>query len=112
MNDLEIKQKIYDDLSDTAKNLINDFCRYLKISDTDAKNLILRNTTSLAFLNCESQLKILGSKKSLELLMKSTIFRISEYHEPISESEINKVLKFYNITVTRVSEEYPPEVLA
>lgn len=112
MNDLEIKKKIYDDLSDTAKNLICDFCRYLDISQIDARNLILKNTTSLAFLNCEGQLKILGSKKSLELLMKSTIFRVSEYDKPISESEINKVSKFYNITITRVSEEHPPEVLA
>lgn len=108
MNDLEIKQKIYDDLSDTAKNLINDFCRYLKISDTDAKNLILRNTTSLAFLNCESQLKILGSKKSLELLMKSTIFRTEDFDKPITDEEIKRVLKFYSISISKENKNPPP----
>ena len=105
MNDLN--KYTFDHLSDVAKNLIKVFCNTLQISYYDVYNLILKNTTSLAFLNCEGQLIVLGEEKSLELLMKSTIFRTEDFDKPITDEEIKRVLKFYSISISR----NPPEVL-
>lgn len=102
---------IFNQLSDIAKSLIKEFCDTLQISYNDACSLILKNTTSLAFLNCEGQLIVLGKRKSLELLMKSTIFRTEDFDKPITDEEINRVLKFYSISISKENKNPPPEVL-
>lgn len=42
--------------------------------------------------------------------MKSTIFRTENFNKPITNKEIKRVLKFYNINISKENKNPPPEV--
>lgn len=94
---------MYKNLSKTAKRIVDDFTKTLNISKEDAFNLITSNKTAITFLFFESALILYGDQKSMELLMKATLFRTSEYNKAITDDEINRVKKYYDISINRLS---------
>lgn len=99
----ENKTKIvYENLPDISKQIVANFQTILQISNIDAFKLICSNNTATVFLFFESVLQIYGIKKGAELLMKSTIFRTDNYDQPITDKEINRIKKYYNLDIKRI----------
>lgn len=98
---------MYRNLSKTAKKIVNNFKKTLNISEEDAINLITSNKTAITFLFLESTLILYGEQKSMELLMKVTLFRTSEYNKAITDDEIKRVKKYYDISINRQSLSRP-----
>lgn len=103
MNDENKAKVIYENLPDISKQIIANFQMILQISNIDALKLICSNNTAIVFLFFESVLQIYyGIKKSTELLMKSTIFRTDNYDQPITDKEIDRIKKYYNLDIKRI----------
>ena len=98
---------MYKNLSKTATKIVDNFKKTLNISEKDAFNLITSNKTAITFLFLESTLILYGEQKSMELLMKVTLFRTSEYNKAITADEIKRVKKYYDISINRQSLSRP-----
>lgn len=99
-----MNKTIYENLSDTAKQIVDNFQTILQISDTDTLDLICSNITATVFLFFESTLRIYGKKKSTELLMKTILFRTDNYNQPITDEEINRIKKYYDLDIKRIQK--------
>lgn len=97
---------IYKHLSDTALEIIKLFTTILKISEDDSYKLITSNISAITFLYLESGLKLYGNKKSLEILMRFTLYRSKDYDSPITDEELERVKNHYGFTITRDSSLY------
>ena len=91
---------IYKHLSSTALEIIKQFTSILQISEDDSYKLITSNISAITFLYLESGLKLYGDKKSLEILMRFTIYRYENYDSPITDEELQRVKKHYGFTRT------------
>lgn len=93
----EKRLELFENLDEDNKKVVQIYAEVLNIPEAIAKEILITNTTALSFLSLPSTAALFGYTKTVELLIKTTLFRADGGMYEITEKEKQIVKEYYNI---------------